>query len=233
MHIADIVGDVRQGWGARSDSRTAILVIVIVIVAGQLVSGAQQTERAQTEQSWPEPADAITGNQAFTETYQFLGTQYLWRRHAIGQKCRCVIVFGVGRDVLVVGTVFGYTDQLAGVLVKTFDNQLWLIRVGTFGGHMQVVADALDGQVLGGNGFFTGLRDNVFTVLDRFDSDRSPCLVVRSSTDSVIVLPSTTATFTAFLFTVMPSFVRLVTAPKFRHVLIIQGPPIQKSGTRG
>ncbi|MNO42104.1 hypothetical protein D3C76_322880 [compost metagenome] len=173
LYGADVIGGTADTWCTWPawDNR-CIAVAVVVVVTGQCISGAQQAERAQAQQCRPEPADATASHQAIAETDQFIGTQNLRGGNTLGQeRCR-MIAFSVGRDVLIVGAVFGHTHELAWVLVEPFDDQLWLIRVGAFSGHVQVVANSLDGQVLGSDRFFTRLGENVLAVFHRFDANR-------------------------------------------------------------
>ena len=202
--------------------------MVFVIVTGQRVTGPQQAESTQPEQGRPEPADAIAGDQAVAKTDQFVGTQHLRRGRAVMQKGCCPILITIGRDVLVIGAIFTDTDQLALAFEEAFDDQLRLIRAGAFGGHMQVVADTLDGNVFRSDWFITALGKNVFAVLHGLDTYRLTLL----GGAKLHRLGNGFAVHNGDVHCVCvhlrPSFVRLVTAPVIRHVLIIQALLIEK-----
>ena len=172
LYCANVVAGTANGRRTRNVRAWVNIVVFFIVVASQLVGCAQQTERAQPQQCRPEPANAAAGNQTVTKARQLFGTQYLGRRNAIGEECRGVIVFRVGGNVLVVGAVFSHTDQLTVAFVEALNDQLWLVGISPFSGHMQVIAHTLDGQVLGSHWFISAFGEDVLTILDRLDANR-------------------------------------------------------------
>ena len=138
---ADIVGG--DQVGRRLAGFRIVPITILVVVDDRGGCGGQAR---QTQQQGPQGKACCLDHGGLVG--DALPAQCQGRRLAVGHQQRAGEAFAIGTHVAVKQVVFGHAIELAihALVEETFDGQIRLFA--PFEGNLQVVADALDGDVL-------------------------------------------------------------------------------------
>lgn len=149
-------------------------------------------KHTKADQAWPE--NTGSSNQTTRESDRF-DTQNMRRGIPINQENGFVITIRIGRNVLVVSTVFSQAEQHPWMQEEIFDDHLRLIEFGVFKANVEIITYTLESNVLGGSPFSPSVSMYLPSAIALILTG-VPFFVARNTTDWVIVTPSTTATLT-------------------------------------